>query len=176
MRLTDDNSRVIGFSLRLGTNISFCHPKKQKQHISTYREINDEVILWNWKEEELDFGYPLEVSSSVYRTSLLKNLCQKLTYRNPNTFEHQLDLYKDKLFKSFPWLLSYKTSRSFCLPMNLTQNEYKNRHSQNTRYSIDSLLNIYAQGKKMNVRSLYDKVINSPHVEMEYTFIARNNK
>lgn len=173
MQLTDEHPRAIGFSLRLGTNITFCHTKNQQQTLTTFREIDSDVILWNWKEEELDFGYPLEVSSSVYRTSLLKNLCQKLAYENPNTLEHQLDLYKNNVFTSFPWLLSFKTSRCFCLPMNLTQQQYKNRHSKDDRYSIDSLLNVYKSGKKMNMHSVYKSIPESPHVETKYTFVQR---
>lgn len=173
MKATYENRTAIGFSLRLGTNISFCHPLNRNQTVPTYREINSEAITWNWKDGESDFGYPLELSSSVYRTSLMKNLCQKLEYHNPNTLEDQLNRYKNNLYTNVPWLISFKTSRCFCIPMNLTQHEYTNRHSKDTKYSITSLLEIYKRGQKMNVVELYGQIHNSPHVEIKYSFVPR---
>jgi hypothetical protein len=173
MQLTDRHLQSIGFSLRLGRNITFCHPMNQNQALKTYHNIESDVLLWNWKDSELDFGYPLEISSSIYRTSLMKHLCQKLIYHNPNTLEHQLDLYKHNLSQSFPWIMSFQISKCFCIPMNITQEEYPNRHSDDPDFTIPVLLNEYQNGFKMNVREIYGRKTDSPHVVIKYNFIHR---
>lgn len=174
MDLLSENPKVVGFSLRLGTNVKFCHTQNKNQSLTSFSEVvKDSVLMWDWRESQLDFGYALEISSSIYRTSLIKNLCQKLEYTNPNTLEHQLDLYKEHLSSNYPWLMSYKISKCMCIPMNLTQNEYKNRHSQNSQYTIENLLKTFQQGQKMKLSKLYDFIPKSPHVEINYHFMLR---
>ena len=176
-RLMDSDLGAIGFSLRLGTNISFCHTLNRKQKLRDFRAVDGDCIVWNWGAEEHDFGYPLEVSSSVYRTSLLKQLCQSLAYVNPNTLEHQLDLQKSKCGKDLPRLMSYRTSRAFCMPMNLTQQQYKNRHSKDEKYTVRALLQRFARGEKMNTAVLESRARpNSPHCEIPFAFVPRNQK
>lgn len=176
MMALDNNPEAIGFSLRLGHNIKYCHTLNKKQALKTYRDggVNKDTMMWSWIDEEFDFGYPLEVSSSVYRTSLIKTLCQNLHYNNPNSFEHAMELHKPKLAGKFPYLLSFTSSRAVCLPMNITQTEGMTRHSSNQEYTIEKLLQKFESGQKMNWHDVLDNItITSPHTEYEFGYSQR---
>lgn len=169
--------QVIGFSLRLGYNTTKCHTLNRKQRkpyslseISSSSKNKHQNLLWDWKQGEADFGYPLEVSSSVYTAAFIANLCRRFTFSNPNSFELQMNLYKNKLHAAKPWLMSFTQSRACCIPLNLTQDQFQNRHMDNSDYSVENLLRLFAQGQRVDVPKLLALVAspNAAHVEIPH--------
>jgi hypothetical protein len=173
-RLLTNKPHVIGFSLRLGTNVTYCYTQKKNQSLPKFAKKSNQTLLWNWNDAEYDFGYPLEVSSSVYRLSLLRNLCHNLMYDNPNTLEHQMSLYAQQLKTNFPWLMSFKESHCISIPMNLTQSTFKNRHSKNCVYGVSNLLDVFGKNLKINTNCFNNIKPNSPHVEISYNYCKRS--
>lgn len=57
--------QAIGFSLRLGRNTTYCYSLDRQQAVPTFSLVEDNMLTFDWTAAECDFGYPLELSSSV---------------------------------------------------------------------------------------------------------------
>jgi hypothetical protein len=77
---------AIGFSLRVGRNTTSCYSMQCDQSLPAF-ESAPPHLRFNWPGQAGDFGYPLEVSSSVYRCADLIPLLRTLPYSNPNRLE-----------------------------------------------------------------------------------------
>jgi hypothetical protein len=86
----NSNADALGFSLRLGTNTNYCYPLRTNQQIPIFFNVIDSYLKYNWTTAQYDFGYPLEVSSSVYRVKELNEVLQN-TFTNPNMLEANLN-------------------------------------------------------------------------------------
>lgn len=178
--LLDTNPNHIGFSLRLGENTSYCYPIGRKQNIP--KEIpfdvrilfydfmiainNPEVFSFDWTKAELDFNYPLEISSSIYRMKDIRHLLENSRYKNPNELEAQLyaNLWQ---FYGKSMLLSYATSVAFCAPMNKVQNVALNNRSNNMNmFSQESMLTMYKNGFRINPIEFDGFISNGCHQEV----------
>ena len=84
---------ALGFSLRHGTNTSYCYPLRVDQELLTFSSIEHDFLLFDWTVAEHDFAYPLEVSSSVYRVKDITAVLQD-SFVNPNTLEAYLNHHK----------------------------------------------------------------------------------
>ena len=130
------HSSALGFSLRLGRNTTYCYSLDKPQHLPAFQHLSPRILKYNWTTEEYDFGYPLEVSSSVYRAKEMQPLLARLPFSNPNTLEDLMDKHKNAFRESNPFLLCYEQSVTFCAPMNKVQTVASaNRASGKVEYS-----------------------------------------
>src|SRR5205814_1009880 len=97
---------AVGFSLRLGRNISRCYPLGDSaQQLPPAEEVTPGILRYPWAEAIHDFGYPLEVSSSVYRmTDIGPEIARMNGVKNPNQLEELLDAGKPRFGESHPHL------------------------------------------------------------------------
>ena len=144
--------QALGFSLRLGKNINYCYPLACPQQAPAMSDLGDRVRLFTWVGAEHDFGYPLEVSSSVYRTKdLLPAIEADPAMRNPNWLEAQLDRLKQNFAKTHPQLLCFEQSVAFCNPLNVVQQAFQNRNSAQLQFSPANLLWLYTAGFRIDL-------------------------
>ena len=163
---------AIGFSLRLGKNTTNCYPIAKENIIPTIYDFTNNICAFNWMTAgQGDFSYPLEVSSSFYRTSDIFPMLESANYNTPNTLEWQMYLNL-KFYKYFPFLLSYKTSVAFCNPVNKVQNENNNRAVQNADYSTGNLLDMFSKGVKIDPKPFNGFVSSGAHQEVPFEFIG----
>jgi glycosyltransferase involved in cell wall biosynthesis len=161
---------AIGFSLRLGMNTIYCYPLKKYQRLPNFEHLENDILELNWVNAEADFGYPLELSSSVYRTKDIFNLIESLSFVNPNTLEAQLEQSKSIFYRSKPNLLCFKVSVAFSVPLNLVQTAWRNRVSNNENYSPDKLLELFENGFRIDIEQLQGFIPNACHQEVELNF------
>jgi tetratricopeptide (TPR) repeat protein/cellulose synthase/poly-beta-1,6-N-acetylglucosamine synthase-like glycosyltransferase/serine acetyltransferase len=171
----EKNDDAIGFSLRLGNNTDYCYMLKQSQKIPGFRNLARGVSRFEWTEAECDFGYPMEVSSSIYRTCDILALLQQLDYRNPNTLELALDANKHLFRTTKNYLLCFDLSVAFCNPINMVQNMWKNRAGQNLQYSAESLALMFDDGYRIDSKSYSGFTPGSCHQEVELHFVRPGN-
>ncbi|MCX7908196.1 MAG: glycosyltransferase, partial [Ignavibacteria bacterium] len=176
LRLLDQDSSVLGFSLRLGKNTNYCYPLDKFQNLPNFEPIENKILKFNWTISEYDFGYPLEVSSSIYRTKDLLPILENSFFTNPNTLESLLDNQKNIFASSKPYLLCFETSFAFSNPLNLVQTAWKNRASEKEKYSKENLLDLFSKGFRINTDKFQGFVSNSPHQEVDIEFININKK
>jgi hypothetical protein len=162
---------TIGFSLRLGKNTTYCYSLDVENEIPEMQYLGNDIYASNWREiKRGDFGYPLEVSSSIYRAEDLKPLLKGLFYFSPNSLEWGLYLHSNKLSYR-PFLMYYETSVAFCNPINRVQSENTNRTGTNEKYGIDNLLELYSSGYRIDY-SPFDKFVSTgAHQEEDIRFV-----
>ncbi|MEK0337142.1 MAG: hypothetical protein QQN41_06895 [Nitrosopumilus sp.] len=173
-----ENSDALGFSLRLGSNTTYCYNHKSNQRVPEFLQITDTIVKYQWSGAQLDFGYPLEVSSSVYRTRDVMPIWLKNVNVNVphvvNYIEDVMNRIRGKFANAFPYLLCYKQSVAFSNPMNGVSTLPKNWNIPvwgDERFSVDTLMKAFDLGYKMNVSKLVGFTTNSCHQEVELEFI-----
>ena len=153
--------QAIGFSLRLGRNTTYCYPLDRSQHLPDFSTLASGMLRYEWSGTECDFGYPLEVSSSLYRAAEIATYIQILSFENPNTLEAAMAEQAHAFGKRY--LLCFEKSVTFCNPVNIVQNVCVNRTEQGCNYSPEVLAEYFEQGSWINVQRYAGFVPNAAH-------------
>lgn len=165
-----DHADVLGVSLRLGDNTEWCYMSKSYQSFVDLTRDQTRFQTWDWTQSTHDAGYPLELSSSVYRITQMDQLlktCRRFT--NPNSMEHYMALEADK-YRAAPRLASYHRSVAFSNPMNLTQTQYiGNRNSGDNLYTTSRLLRAFREHEEMDLSTVDELQPNAAHFEWAFT-------
>jgi GT2 family glycosyltransferase/Tfp pilus assembly protein PilF len=172
IHLLSDCPEALGVSLRLGKNTTYCYPLDKDQSLPPFETVTSgEYLKYKWTEAEYDFGYPLEVSSSLYRTRDLLPLLKQLPFTNPNSLEALLDANKTVFQSRRPYLFCPLSSRTFCAPVNIVQSFAKdNRVGLDDRYTVANMAQSFASGKRIDVRHYVGFVPNACHQEVKIHF------
>ena len=161
---------ALGFSLRLGMNTTYCYALDKPQALPPFTQLGKQVLKYDWTSAEYDFGYPLEVSSSIYRLHELFPFLSWISFDNPNTLEGQLAKRARVFRKSRPHLLCCEQSATFCNPVNKVQTVNKNRARPTPEYSSERLSQLFDAGFRIKVEAYTGFVPNACHQEIELTF------
>jgi hypothetical protein len=162
---------ALGFSLRLGMNSTYCYPLDKNQTLPEFQVLEKDILKFNWTTAEYDFGYPLEVSSSVYGVEDILPFIARLPFQNPNTLEVFMEKNKYLFRNKKPLLLCYKQSITFCAPINIVQTAWPNRASGKMEYTVDNLANLFEKGYRTDISAYSDFIPNACHQEIELKFI-----
>lgn len=156
---------ALGFSLRLGRNIDYNYMADQPQPLPCFTLESPDVLSFRWTDASGDFGYPLEVSSSIYLLTFLFPFLLAISFGTPNNLETALSMRANFFRHSHPKLLCFEHSVTFCNPINLVQTEYNNRAG---RYnSPDELSERFARGERIDVTAYNGFSPRSCHQEVE---------
>jgi len=169
-------NELLGFSLRLGKNTTYRYSRGQEQALPIFNTISDNIIRFDWTQSKGDFGYPLEVSSSVYRVGDILPLLMGFSFNNPNVLEERLAYHAKFLRKEHPQLACYQRSVTFCNPINLVQSVMPNRAGENIKYDIDILSSLFEQGERIKVDTYSGFIPRSCHQEVELVFEKLGDK
>jgi glycosyltransferase involved in cell wall biosynthesis len=176
MKSLEQYPGALGFSLRLGRNTTYCYMLNTNQSLPYFFNIGNNMLGHDWISPEYDFGYPLEVSSSVYRVEDILPLLASLQFKNPNTLEAMMDSNKALFQKSKPFLQCYEQSVTFCAPVNMVQSAWPNRASTKAEYSSDYLAKLFDEGVRIDVSAFNDFIPNACHQEVELQFIDKSGR
>jgi hypothetical protein len=167
----DGDPACLGFSFRLGRNTVYCYTLDAPQSLPDFDEGVSGHLTFDWTQAEHDFGYPLEVSSSLYRTADVLPLLRELDYRNPNTLESALAQQTGRFKASRPRLACLDRSVALSVPANLVQTAWKNRIDTDPGLTAEALGNACARGQRLDVPSYQGFVPNACHQEIEFRFV-----
>lgn len=165
-----EEPEALGFSLRLGETIRFCQPlgiessPPELSHVTGSGK--SEIVSFRWHGLHPDWGYPLELSSSLYRRDELTELVRKVNFDSPTTLEHELWLRSACLDHRRPRLLCYRRPRAVSLALNRVQSSAPNPISAHRRHETGILLERFLEGWRIDV-SAYDGFV--PHACHEET-------
>jgi glycosyltransferase involved in cell wall biosynthesis len=162
---------ALACSLRLGKNTTYCYPMNASQRLPDFEQLQNGMLKFNWTKGEHDFGYPMEVSSSVYRVDDIVPFIARFPYRNPNTLEAFMNENKPVFQEDKPLLLCYEQSVTFCAPVNIVQTMWPNRMSKNIDYSPSHLAELFAKGYRVAVDNYSNFIPNACHQEVELKLI-----
>jgi hypothetical protein len=166
----NQTEKLLGFSLRLGENTTYRYSRGQKQSLPNFKNINDNILDFDWTKSDGDFGYPLEVSSSIYRVSDILPLLMGFPFDNPNVVEERMAFHARFFRNERPQLACYQRSVTFCNPVNLVQSVTPNRAGENIKYDIDKLSFMFEQDERVKVESYSGFIPQSCHQEVELVF------
>lgn len=170
IQVLDEDPACLGFSFRLGRNTTYCYTVDRQQRLPVFEENGSGVLAFDWTEAEHDFGYPIEVSSSIYRTSDLLPLVVGLEYRNPNTLESALAERGPSFRATRPRLACFQQSVAFSVPANLAQTAWRNRVGGNPELTTGALAQAFSRGQRLDIERYQGLVANACHQELELAF------
>lgn len=157
----------LGFSLRVGKNTTYCYSNRCAQPWPAFEKVGDGILRFRWPGQTGDFGYPLEVSSSVYRARDIDALLRKLPYGNPNRLEQGLSVSSRFFASGKSELLCFDCSVAFCAPINKVQRVIENRAGAKEENSADALNSLFLAGYRIDVDALKNFVPSAAHQELE---------
>jgi len=167
---------AIGFALRFGRGLNW-HYLRQFSHgePAEWKKAKGakSVLYYEWGLAPREYDYPLEVSSSIYRTAELHDLlrCLPKGPANPNELEAMLSGLRPKMARILPHVLCYDTPRAFMLPCNRVQDVYANAAGREYGYTTEQLADLFDIGQKIDISEFDDIAINSTHMERPSGFV-----
>jgi hypothetical protein len=164
------NLDAVGFSLRLGTNTTYCYTLKKAQTLPQFINITDKILKFDWTNSDADFGYPLEISSSVYRVKDILPLIFSVPFENPNTLEGHLAQKNKKFRNRLPNLLCFNKTITFCNPVNKVQEANENIFGISFNYSSEKLAQLFDDGYRIDTKFYNNFLPNACHQEVDLTF------
>lgn len=175
--LLREEGAAIGFSLRLGKNTNYCYPLDSAQPLPEFMRFAPGVLKYKWTDASYDFGYPLELSGSLYRCEDVFDLLADGDFENPNSLESHL-AESAALFKaSKPFLLCPERSVAFCVPFNKVQDVAKaNRDSGKTEYSPEAFADLFDEGARFDVDAYAGFTPNACHMEVDLKLVKSAKK
>jgi len=178
---------ILGVSLRLGLNCQVCYPLGDRAQSTPKIQRRLRGSIWyEWCNAELDWGYPLEVSSSIYRTeTIIKTFGSRdrgdgfwlgtpRPPRNPNKLEIQLSNAATRFVQQYPLLACPEQSACFAIPWNRVADECQNnRAATGNDTSAQALADRYERGERLDVESYSGTVPRSCHQEMDLRVLPK---
>lgn len=89
---TMSNNEIFCFSLALGRNITFCSNMNCENILKVDSEENG-IITWDWSLHYMDFGYPLNLDGTIFRTRELSKLVKSVSFDNSIELESSLQIF-----------------------------------------------------------------------------------
>jgi hypothetical protein len=166
-----ENPMALGFSLRLGIDTVFCHPQNKSQKVPAFQKEEDSVLGYSWPSADGDFGYPFDLSSSIYRLQDVYSIMIRSYFPNPNILEHELDRRKSRFRHKRDSMLCFKKSAAFCNPINRVQNNVLNRCGNLPENSVDHLVDLFLQGRRIDVSTYQGLEVTACHQEVSLKLI-----
>jgi hypothetical protein len=170
VELLDEDPKLLGVSLRLGENTTHSYPQNRRQNLPKFSAIGDGVLVYDWTTAELDFGYPLEVSSSVYRLRDVLPLAAGLSFANPNVLEDRMAFNAHIFRRRYPLLGCFRSSVTFCNVVNVVQTAIPNRSGESSPYSVNELAARFDRGERIRVEAFSGFVPSACHQEVSLVF------
>ena len=174
-----NNDDVLSFSYRLGGNTTYSYINNIISSTPEEYNTSRNIVLVDWtnKLPYTDFGYPFEISTSMYRSSDVLRIMSLSDsgWTSPNYYELTGTNVVRSNTKDFGrFIATYMKSVSVCVPLNRVQNQHLNRCSTNPIYSSESLLRLYEGGMILNFDDINEYwSSNSVHVELSPPFKCR---
>jgi hypothetical protein len=167
----NSNFAIIGFSLRLGCNTTYCYSLNVNQKVPSfkymrYENLSSDIVFWEWQKPkaEADFGYPLELSSSCYRVQDLYEILKFIEFENPNQLESYLDAVSIHFVHQKPFLACFLESKTFANPQNKVQKTAPlNRSWVEEKYSANNLLKEYQNNRRIDPKKFLNFKSNAAH-------------
>ncbi len=170
LQALESHPDALGFSLRLGKNTTYCYTRDSNQRLPSFLQLDGKVLSYAWSDADFNFGYPLEISSSVFRTYMIVPLIATLHFQQPNKLESKMAICRNLFRETNPRLLCFETSVTFCNPVNIVQQVFSNRAGESVVFTVADLAERFERGERINVKALDGFVPNGCHQEVEFGF------
>ena len=156
-----------GFYFSLGKHVDYCYTMDKYQGIPPLKPEGEGVFSWQFSEGKYDWDYPHSVDMRLYAKKTIESGLRRLKFTNPNELEGQWARHADHSKRG----ITYATSKTVNIPMNLVNEKYANRHMD--AHSPEELLELFMRKRKKIDISVFHQIKNSAaHMEYAPTFVA----
>lgn len=162
--------QLLGFSYRLGRNTTYCYTQDEPQRLPAFETLSEGLLCFPWPGAPFDFGYPLELSSSIYRTTDLVPLIEELGFHNPNSLEAGLAALARTFSDTRGLLGCYAESVAFSVPANMVQAVWKNRVGRKPELALGELQERFDRGERIDIDAYRGYVSSACHEEVAFRF------
>jgi len=158
-----------GFFLRVGKNVTCCQVGKCNIAHPPLHDEGNLICSWRLSEGQHVWGYPNTLDMTIYKKSDIRSCLYSMGYQNPNSFESVWCgqtagiIHRKGLCFEHSVMVNIPTNKvqSFCTGWSLDS------------YSPKDLLDMFFQGKKIDIASLFLFKNNSAHINYEIRIVER---
>lgn len=147
----------------MGKNITRCYMTNTQKLPPPLQDIGDGFCTWNLKAGQGPWGYAHSVMMVIYPREHMDYLFHAMEAPSPNRLEELWGGYAKKTSKMTG--LCYEISRLINVPINLVQNDCP-WNNCSRKYTIEQLLDLFEQGWRIDIKSLYQLKHNAPHIDI----------
>jgi len=148
-----DSPEIVSY--RLGPNTDYCHPLQRKQYVPLQAP-------WRWREADGDFGYPLTLNATVYRSGDILPLLD-FHFDNPTSLEAQLAAKADEFAPE--WMTAPIHSCCVSIPYNRVTTGSQNPISDDPRWTAPALKELWDAGYRLDIDKMdFSNVIGAHQV------------
>jgi hypothetical protein len=159
-------ARFAAFSLRLGTNTTYCYPLDSAQPLPL-RSEQGPFMAWNWSRASLDFAYPMSLDGHIFTTKLIRRMLLCARFDDPNELENALHLRRHLAPSG---MLSFRESCLVSIPANIVTPTYRNRASENLDWSPEVLNRRFLAGERIDLDAMDFSSVRGAHQEIPFVF------
>lgn len=159
-----ENPSLLAVSLRLHSGVKSCYATNQATSVPRFVK----GCVWDWRQAEGDWKYPMSVDGNIYRTDLIKQFVNALQFTNPNTLEAAFDSAKTSPGMPTHLCCYPDAPRLINIPANRVQNIFENRFAKG--YSAEELNKLFLNGKRIDVAQYTNLKPETVHVPIELKF------
>ena len=177
IHILQQNENVLTYSLRLGSNIRYCYTcdiENRRMKQPQFQPVDPRTFVFNWPGQEYDFGYPFEVSASIYHSSQALPIIAKYKGVPATRIEAFWDNHKGQ-FHTIPFMACPVISKVVNVPINRV-GFYPNKISEKFGITVGELAYKFSEGYRINIDQFSGFVSDSPHVELEFSFEKKVEK
>lgn len=151
---------LLGFSMRLGSNIEGFNPKDENFQIYS----STPVAVAKWQNAQSHWGYPFELSCSAYSAKLVKQVVESArNLRLPNDLESAGYYYcHGNVFDKPHYAFLNGSSRACCADINRVQNIYENATKGGEALTAENLRKMFDSGYRINWANYFGYIPNEP--------------
>ncbi|NQZ57406.1 MAG: hypothetical protein HRT88_08045 [Lentisphaeraceae bacterium] len=172
-----ENPDTLGFSLRLGKDITYAVQYARSTPRPKFSNSNEEILTWNWPQALGDWTYPFELCATVYHRNFVEQVIQGLddlsperidfTTKNwgqPNRFESLAQIVVHSLNNLPPNMSCLEQSCASTITVNRVQDECKNKvFDDNSEMSTEQLLQMWNSGITFDLEAYRDGTFRCIH-------------
>jgi hypothetical protein len=140
------------------------------QALPEFSLVGEHALRFDWTRAELDFAYPMEVSSSIYRIPDLLPQLNRQRFANPNQLESRLAENARNFSTARPFLLCFPQSVVFSNPVNQVADRYQNRFGAFHPRTSHELADLFDQNLRIDINAYSGFVPQGCHQEIELEF------
>ena len=162
---------VNNFNPAMGMNITHCYAHNKPQRASHYK-IQDDVLLWRWRKNTLDWGYPNHITAAVYKRRWMRLAVSIVKIPSMGYLEGRLSCATRVKMITPPYNASFVTTKAVGLQVNQVQTDFPgNRHGKLPGQTLEALNDRYLHGERINVSEFYGKEYDQVIIEPEFTWV-----
>lgn len=159
------------FSLRHGTDLSYCFPYKKNQLIPDFvtETIDGEKFYtWTWAhmKDSPDWIYPLSIDAAIFLKKEMGFMLSRIEFQSPNSLESAMQLYNPLFLKRKG--VCYSKVKYVNVTCNMVQKEFNNNSIGS--FTAEELLERFNNGERINWKQLGG--LRAPEAQkVKFTFI-----